>query len=53
MKKVIGAALFVAALFVAGQANAQSKDTTSFKTKVHKSTKRGGNAATKIGNKTS
>ena len=53
MKKVIAAALFVAALFVAGQADAQSKDTTSFKTKVHKTTKQVGNAATKIGHKTS
>jgi hypothetical protein len=53
MKKVIGAALFAAALFVAGQAHAQSKDTTSFKTKVHKTTKQVGDAATKVGQKTS
>ena len=53
MKKVIGAALFAAALFVAGQAHAQTKDTTSFKTKVHKTTKQVGDAATKIGHKTS
>ena len=53
MKKVIGAALFAAALFVAGQVKAQSKDTTSFKTKVHKTTKQVGDAATKIGHKTS
>jgi len=53
MKKVIGAALFAAALFVAGQVHAQSKDTTSFKTKVHKTTKQVGDAATKIGHKTS
>lgn len=53
MKKVIGAALFAAALFVAGQVHAQSKDTTSFKTKVHKTTRQVGNAATKIGRKTS
>ena len=53
MKKVIGAALFAAALFVAGQVHAQTKDTTSFKTKVHKTTKQVGDAATKIGHKTS
>ena len=53
MKKVIGTALFVTALFVAGQVHAQSKDTTSFKTKVHKTTKQVGDAATKIGHKTS
>jgi hypothetical protein len=59
MKKVIGAALFAAALFVAGQVHAQSKDTTkrkdttSFKTKVHKTTRQVGDAATKIGHKTS
>ena len=53
MKKVIVAALFAAALFVAGQAHAQSKDTTSFKTKVHKTTKQVGDAATKVGQKTS
>lgn len=46
MKKLIGAALFVAVLFVAGQAQAQTKDTTSFKDKVSKT-------ATKVGNKTS
>jgi hypothetical protein len=53
MKKVIGAALVAAALFVAGQVHAQSKDTTSFKTKVHRTTKQVGDAATKVGNKTS
>jgi hypothetical protein len=53
MKKVIGAVLFAAALLVAGQVHAQSKDTTSFKTKVHKTTKQVGDAATKIGHKTS
>ena len=53
MKKVIGTALFVTALFAVGQVHAQSKDTTSFKTKVHKTTKQVGDAATKIGHKTS
>jgi hypothetical protein len=46
MKKVLGTALFAAALFVAGQAHAQTKDTTSFTHKVSKT-------ATKVGNKTS
>ena len=53
MKKVVGAALFSAALFVAGQVHAQSKDTASFKTKVHRTTKQVGDAAIKIGHKTS
>lgn len=53
MKKVLGAALFAAALFAAGVVHAQSKDTTSFKTKVHKTTKQVGDAATKVGHKTS
>jgi hypothetical protein len=46
MKKILGTALFVVVLFVAGQAQAQTKDTTSFKEKVSKT-------ATKVGNKTS
>lgn len=46
MKKVLGTALFAAALFLAGQAQAQTKDTTSFTHKVSKT-------ATKVGNKTS
>lgn len=53
MKKVTGAALVVAALFAASQVHAQSKDTTSFKSKVHKTTRQVGDAATKIGHKTS
>ena len=53
MKKVIGAALFAVALFVASQVHAQSKDTASFKTKVHRTTKQVSDAATKIGHKTS
>ncbi|HTD40409.1 MAG TPA: hypothetical protein VK671_07310 [Mucilaginibacter sp.] len=53
MKKVLGTALFAVVLFVAGQAHAQSKDTTSFKNKVHKTTKEVGEAATKVGHKTS
>jgi hypothetical protein len=46
MKKVLGTTLFVAALFVAGQAQAQTKDTTSFTHKV-------GKTATEVGDKTS
>jgi hypothetical protein len=46
MKKILGTALFVAVLFVAGQVQAQTKDTTSFKDKVSKT-------ATKVGDKTS
>lgn len=46
MKKIIGTVLFAAVLFVAGQAHAQSKDTTSFTHKVSKT-------ATKVGHKTS
>lgn len=46
MKKILGTTLFVAVLFVAGQAQAQTKDTTSFTNKVSKT-------ATKVGNKTS
>ena len=46
MKKVLGTALFAAALFAAGQAHAQTKDTSSFTHKVSKT-------ATKVGNKTS
>ena len=53
MKKVLGTALIAAALFTAGRAQAQSKDTTSFKTKVHKTTRQVGDAATKVGHKTS
>jgi len=59
MKKVIGAALFAAALFATGQVHAQSKDTitskdtTTFKHKVHKTTRQVGDAATKVGHKTS
>ena len=53
MKKVIGAVLFTATLFIAGQVHAQSKDTTSFKTKVHRTTRQVSDAATKIGHKTS
>jgi hypothetical protein len=53
MKKAIGAVLFTAALFVAGEVHAQSKDTTSFKTKVHRTTRQVSDAATKIGHKTS
>ena len=53
MKKVIGAALIAAALFAAGQAHAQSKDSTSFKTKVHKTTQTGWRCGHKVGHKTS
>jgi len=53
MKKLIGTALFAAALFVAGHVQAQSKDTTSFKSKVNKTGKDVGDAATQVGHKTS
>ncbi|MBV8389323.1 MAG: hypothetical protein JO080_05955 [Mucilaginibacter sp.] len=54
MKKLIGAALFAAALFVAGQAQAQAKkDTSSFTHKVSKAADKVGAAATKVGHKTS
>ena len=46
MKQLFKASLIVAALFAAGQAHAQTKDTSSFTHKVSKT-------ATKVGNKTS
>ena len=53
MKQLFKASLIAAALFAAVQAHAQSKDTTSFSHKVHKTTRQVGDAATKVGHKTS